>query len=108
MQKGKEIIQKYTNSPGHSYLDSMIFDLEPEWTSDVTTGTYRPPDELILRHGSQLEDDGLTEKCLQDIKVRHFFLTRSRDGIRHIILFLIFSFKNCYQECYKLNLMFHT
>ena len=44
-------------------------DLELEWTSDVTNGAYLPPDELILRHGDQLEDDGLTEKCLGEIKV---------------------------------------
>jgi len=46
-------------------------DLEPEWIADVSKGTFLPPDELILRHGDQLEDDGLTEKCLGEIKVQY-------------------------------------
>jgi len=49
-------------------IRNLDVDLEPEWIVDATTGAYRPPDELVLRHGDQLEDDGLTEKCLQEIK----------------------------------------
>jgi len=43
-------------------------DLEPEWTTDAKNGTYQPPDELLLRHGGQLEDDGVTENCLEELK----------------------------------------
>mmetsp|Transcript_7676 Transcript_7676/g.19122 ORF Transcript_7676/g.19122 Transcript_7676/m.19122 type:complete len:806 (-) Transcript_7676:887-3304(-) len=43
-------------------------DLEPEWTTDPKNKKYVPSDELKLRHGEQLEDDGLTENCLKEIK----------------------------------------
>eukprot|EP00536_Pseudo-nitzschia_multiseries_P017624 jgi/Psemu1/264412/estExt_Genewise1Plus.C_16840009 len=43
-------------------------DLEPEWTTDLKNAKYIPSDELKLRHGEQLEDDGLTEKCLEEIR----------------------------------------
>jgi len=43
-------------------------DLEPEWSYDAAACSYLPPDDLILRHGGQLNDEGLTEKCLQEIK----------------------------------------
>ena len=45
-------------------------DLELEWTNDVKNGKYVPPEELKLRHGEQLEDAEMTEKCLGEIKVR--------------------------------------
>jgi hypothetical protein len=45
-------------------------DLEPEWTYDSALGEYNPPDDLVLRHGGQLNDDGMTEKCLKELKVR--------------------------------------
>jgi hypothetical protein len=53
-------------------------DLEPEWTTNAKNGAYQPPDELLLRHGGQLEDDGVTENCLEELKVRRFFSPSSR------------------------------
>ena len=50
----------------------LDIDLEPEWTTDLKNGKYHPPDELLLRHGDQLEDDGVTENCLGELKVRTF------------------------------------
>eukprot|EP00534_Pseudo-nitzschia_fraudulenta_P005851 CAMPEP_0201177128 /NCGR_PEP_ID=MMETSP0851-20130426/106649_1 /ASSEMBLY_ACC=CAM_ASM_000631 /TAXON_ID=183588 /ORGANISM="Pseudo-nitzschia fraudulenta, Strain WWA7" /LENGTH=814 /DNA_ID=CAMNT_0047460667 /DNA_START=71 /DNA_END=2512 /DNA_ORIENTATION=- len=46
----------------------LDIDLEPEWTKDDKKGMYKPPDELLLRHGYTLEDDGVTELCLEEIK----------------------------------------
>jgi len=46
----------------------LDIDLEPEWTIDVKNGTFQAPDELLLRHGDQLEDDGVTENCLGELK----------------------------------------
>ena len=51
----------------------LDIDLEPEWTTDVKNVKYVPSDELRLRHGEELEDDGLTAKCLGEIKVRLFW-----------------------------------
>ena len=51
----------------------LDIDLESEWTRDVKHGTYQAPDELILRHGGQLEDEGITEDCLEELKVQKFF-----------------------------------
>lgn len=44
-------------------------DLEPEWSYDAIEGKYVPPDDLVFRHGGQLNDDGVTEKCLKELKV---------------------------------------
>ncbi len=52
----------------------LDIDLEPEWTVDAESGKYQPPEELSLRHGGQLEDDGITENCLEELKVRIFCL----------------------------------
>ncbi|KAL3902407.1 MAG: hypothetical protein SGARI_005850 [Bacillariaceae sp.] len=43
-------------------------DLEPEWSYDSSAGAYTPPNDLVFRHGGDLEDDGITEKCLQELK----------------------------------------
>jgi hypothetical protein len=44
-------------------------DLEPEWSFDKSDGVYVPPEAIVLKHGGDLEDDGITEKCLEEIKV---------------------------------------
>lgn len=44
-------------------------DLDQGWKIDFVDGKYVPSDELKLRHGEQLEDDGLTEMCLREMKV---------------------------------------
>ncbi|KAG7353510.1 hemimethylated DNA binding domain yccV-containing protein [Nitzschia inconspicua] len=43
-------------------------DLEPEWNFDDSAGMYVPPDDLLFRHGGQLNDDGVTENCLKKLK----------------------------------------
>jgi hemimethylated DNA binding protein len=99
-----------------SEIRDLDVDLEPAWISDATTGIYRPPDELILRHGNQLEDDGLTEKCLQEIKVRFCFAHVGMvwsDG--NVIITLYFSniFSSFFlsfflnQDRHKFNLIIH-
>jgi hypothetical protein len=45
-------------------------DLEPEWSFDTTSRSYKPPEELLFKHGGDLEDDGMTARCLEEIKVR--------------------------------------
>jgi hypothetical protein len=52
----------------------LDIDLELEWTIDAKTGAYQPSDELLLRHGDQVGDDGVTENCLGELKVRKLFL----------------------------------
>jgi hypothetical protein len=46
-------------------------DLEPEWSFDASLGAYSPSQDIMLRHGGDLEDDGMTESCLEEIKVRN-------------------------------------
>ena len=48
---------------------NLDIDLEPEWTVDVENGKYKAPDDLLLRHGGDLEDDGTTVNCLKELKV---------------------------------------
>lgn len=45
-------------------------DLEPEWTYDSTRGEFLPPDLIKFRHGCDLEDYGVTQRCLEEIRVR--------------------------------------
>jgi heat shock protein HspQ len=45
-------------------------DLEPDWTYDSELGSYVPPDLIRFRHGCDLEDDGMTERCLREMRVR--------------------------------------
>ena len=49
---------------------NLDIDLEPGWTTDFENGNYIPPDELSLRHGGDLEDEGLTRNCLEELRVR--------------------------------------
>jgi hypothetical protein len=44
-------------------------DLAPEWIYNSAAGVYIPPDDLVFRHGGQLNDDGVTENCLKELKV---------------------------------------
>jgi hemimethylated DNA binding protein len=53
---------------------SIDVDLEPEWSYDSSSGTYNPPNDLVFRHGGNLKDDGITEKCLQEMKDAIIFL----------------------------------
>ena len=53
-------------------IKELDIDLEPEWKLNTKTGVYTPPDETIFRYGNKLDDDGITEKCLQEIKVNNF------------------------------------
>lgn len=46
----------------------LDIDIEPEWTIDVEKGKYRAPDDILLRHGGDLEDDGITVNCLKELK----------------------------------------
>ena len=48
---------------------SLDIDLEPEWTIDPKNGKYQSPDDLLLRHGGALDDDGVTQDCLKEMKV---------------------------------------
>jgi hypothetical protein len=53
-------------------------DLEPEWMYDSAAGMYIPPDDLVFRHGGQLNDDGLTERCLRELRVSvNLFLSKN-------------------------------
>lgn len=52
----------------------LDIDLEPEWTTDVKSEMFQPPDDLVLRHGGELEDDGITMNCLGELKVGIFSL----------------------------------
>eukprot|EP00532_Pseudo-nitzschia_australis_P000440 CAMPEP_0168188126 /NCGR_PEP_ID=MMETSP0139_2-20121125/15456_1 /TAXON_ID=44445 /ORGANISM="Pseudo-nitzschia australis, Strain 10249 10 AB" /LENGTH=794 /DNA_ID=CAMNT_0008110493 /DNA_START=125 /DNA_END=2509 /DNA_ORIENTATION=+ len=59
----------------------LDIDLEPEWTTDVKNAKYVPSDELRLRHGEKLEDDGLTAKCLGEIKnIINYVYSSIREG----------------------------
>lgn len=54
--------------PENRRLDLQV-DMDPHWTFDHTDFTYIPPDDLKFKHGEDLEDDGTTEKCLEEMKV---------------------------------------
>ena len=45
-------------------------DLQPDWTYDSTLGRYLPPDVIQFRHGDDLDDDGMNQRCLEEMRVR--------------------------------------
>lgn len=52
-------------SSDEKYLD---VDLEPEWEFNSSKGVYHPPEDLKFKYGLPLDDDGMTERCLTEIK----------------------------------------
>jgi hypothetical protein len=44
-------------------------DLEPLFQFNASAGVYIPPDDIVFRHGGQLTDNGITEQCMNEIKV---------------------------------------
>eukprot|EP00980_Cylindrotheca_fusiformis_P028896 scaffold22671_cov164-Cylindrotheca_fusiformis.AAC.5 len=57
-------------------------DLEPEWEFNRADKAYTPPDDVKFKYGDDLEDDGITELCLKEIRdiLAEIFVS-SRDGV---------------------------
>jgi len=46
---------------------NISIDMEPVWTR-TEDGDYKPPDEIKYRFGEDMEDDGITERCMTRIQ----------------------------------------
>jgi len=53
-------------------------DLDPEWKNDPKTASYVPTQDLKFKHGEDIDDDGMTEQCLEALHkdISHFYVAQ--------------------------------